>query len=679
MILWIRKKISRKIIAFILLTVIIVFSTLGITLNTKVKGFIQNQIERELLKDAQSISNELNVFFTKNETLVNQMATNEDFIKILREVQDRNLKRDNPIYYRVTDQLKKIKDTDSNLSLVWLGLSNASDLITDMPDYDSSPDYDIKGKGWYKETMANGDTTFTEPYVDAVTGKLVISIVKPIYDGGKEIGVVAIDLLIDDVSKVLESYKIGKEGYSILVTKLGTTVYHPKEEYIMDSNITEFEGGLGIIGREMIKGSSNIDSYKFEGKDKYIAYSPIKSNMWSVGTIIDVEETQEELSSFILINTILFIVFSLVILIILYLLVQISLKPIPKILNAMESFSKGNLKANISVETNDEMGLISKSFNKVKEFVNSMLENIKLSSNEMNEASQILVSATEQSMQALEEMTKAISEIADSATNQASDTQKSVKEMHNFSIDLEKVFDSTIKIYEITEESSGLSKKGSKTLKGLSEKSLENQESVKNIKNIVREMDDSTSEITSIIDMINAISEQTNLLALNASIEAARAGEAGKGFAVVAEEIRKLAEQTSSATDDIRQKILNIQEKSKFAVEYTENSEEIAKKNEVMVVETESIFKDINNNLQELFNITEYTKQLGESLNNYKENLTSLIESISDGVEQTSASMEEMSANSEEQIATIENLTEESRKLKLVSDELKKILVKFDI
>lgn len=679
MILWIRKRISRKIIAFILLTVIIVFSTLGYTLNTKVRGFIEAQIERELLKDSQIISNELDVFFTKNQTLVNQMATNEDFIKILREVQDRNLKRDNPIYYRVTDQLKKIKDTDSNLSLVWLGLSDASDLITNMPEYDSSPDYDIKSRGWYKETMANKETTFTEPYVDQVTGKLVISIVKPIYDGTKELGVVAIDLLIDDVSTVLESYKIGKEGYPILITKLGTTVYHPDKEYIMNSNIKEFDGELANIGKKMIKGENGIDGYKFEGVDKYIAYNPIKSNMWSVGSIIDVEETQEELSNFILINTILFTVFSLVILIVLYLLIKTSLKPIPKILNAMEDFSKGDLKADISVDTDDEMGLISRSFNKVKGFVNSMLENIKLSSNEMNDASQMLVNATEQSMQALEEMTKAIAEIADSATDQASDTQKSVKEMHNFSVDLEKVFDSTVKIYEITEESSNLSDKGSKTLKGLSEKSLENQESVKNIKNIVREMDDSTSEITSIIDMINAISEQTNLLALNASIEAARAGDAGKGFAVVAEEIRKLAEQTSSATDDIRQKILNIQEKSKFAVEYTENSEEIAKKNEVMVVETESIFKDINNNLQELFDITEDTKQLGESLNNYKENLTSLIESISDGVEQTSASMEEMSANSEEQIATIENLMEESKKLKLVSDELKKVLIKFNI
>lgn len=679
MILWIRKKISRKILSFILLTVILVFTTLGLTLNTKVKGFIENQIEGELLKDAKVISNELDTFFVKNETLVNQMATNEDFIKILKEVKNKESKRENEIYYRVTNQLKKIKDTDSNLSLVWLGLSDASDLITDISEYDASPDYDIKGKGWYKETMANAKTTFTEPYIDAVTGKLVISIVKPIYDGGKEIGVVAIDLLIDDVSKVLESYKIGKEGYATLVTKTGTTVYHPNKDLIMNSNITEFPDKLGLVGKEMIKGNSNIDKYKFEGNDKYIAYSPIKSNMWSVGTIIDVSETQEELNSFILINTVLFIIFSLIILIILYLLVQISLKPIPKILNAMEYFSNGDLKAEISVKTNDEMGLISKSFNKVKMFVHSMVENIKLSSDEMNEASQMLVSATEQSRQALEEMTKAIGEIADAATDQASDTQKSVKEMHNFSVDLEKVFDSTVKIYEITEESSTLSNKGSKTLKGLSEKSLENQESVKNIKNIVREMDDSTSEITSIIDMINAISEQTNLLALNASIEAARAGEAGKGFAVVAEEIRKLAEQTSSATDDIRQKILNIQEKSKFAVEYTENSEEIAKKNEVMVVETESIFKDINSNLQDLFSITEDTKQLGESLNNYKENLTSLIESISDGVEQTSASMEEMSANSEEQIATIENLAEESKKLKLVSDQLKKILIKFDI
>jgi methyl-accepting chemotaxis protein len=92
----------------------------------------------------------------------------------------------------------------------------------------------------------------------------------------------------------------------------------------------------------------------------------------------------------------------------------------------------------------------------------------------------------------------------------------------------------------------------------------------KNTGNKISELDSSASEINAVIEMIEEIAEQTKLLALNATIEAARAGEAGKGFAVVAGEVKDLAQQTNSATEDIRTKISSIQSSTGSAVKEIE-------------------------------------------------------------------------------------------------------------
>lgn len=100
----------------------------------------------------------------------------------------------------------------------------------------------------------------------------------------------------------------------------------------------------------------------------------------------------------------------------------------------------------------------------------------------------------------------------------------------------------------------------------LRNQTTESSQTIHGVQTVMEELTSKMKEIESIIFTINSISDQTNLLALNASIEAARAGEHGKGFAVVAEEVRKLAEQSSQATEQVRHTIAAIQGKSRLLV-----------------------------------------------------------------------------------------------------------------
>ncbi|MBY6825472.1 cache domain-containing protein, partial [Clostridium botulinum] len=210
----VQKSIFAKMMLYILTAVFVVFLASGIFLELKIKDIVTKMNYEHLLTEAKAASNQNNEFFKKNEVLVRQMATNQDIIKLMKGVRTRDKVRSHPDYKDVINSLQQINKIDKNLAMVWIGLQDASYLVT-QEQWDSTTDWIMKEKPWYKEALKlkSGEVLYTEPYVDSVTGKMVISVIQVVYDEkGTSLGVVAIDVLLDELPSIMQKYKIGESG-----------------------------------------------------------------------------------------------------------------------------------------------------------------------------------------------------------------------------------------------------------------------------------------------------------------------------------------------------------------------------------------------------------------------------------------------------------------------------------
>jgi methyl-accepting chemotaxis protein len=345
----------------------------------------------------------------------------------------------------------------------------------------------------------------------------------------------------------------------------------------------------------------------------------------------------------------------------------------------VENIGKGNFKTRCEVKSKDEIGQLAVTINNMVEDLSQLMRNVMNISTTVATSSNQLASAAQQTNASTEEVVRAIGEVTEAANDQARGTETGMNKTNELSSNIQMVAEAVNGITEQFKLANNLNENGISTVKILTVKTEESVEASKELGNVIMGVDSSTEKIGAIIGTIGQIAGQTNLLALNASIEAARAGEAGKGFAVVADEIRKLAEQSSLAAEQIRTLIQGIQDQSKNAVDTMKISKEVAKHQADAVIQTEAVFVQISKTIEtinaEIVNIN----NLNKSMVNKNEAITTVMEEIAAASQQTAASTEEISASTEEQLAVVGEISRTADDLNAMAQQLNKEIMKFEI
>ena len=340
------------------------------------------------------------------------------------------------------------------------------------------------------------------------------------------------------------------------------------------------------------------------------------------------------------------------------------------ILDGARHIANGDLRSKIQLDGDDEFAHIAHQFNTMVESMQKMIRKIKTTATDVAGSSEELTANANQSAQVTQSVAQSITEVAEAAEKQVDIVHKSNETIEEFQKGLEEAITNQRHAREQTQATAEKAAEGNAFVQSTVEQMNSIAQTVQQTSEIVSKLGERSKEIGNIVEIISNISGQTNLLALNAAIEAARAGEHGRGFAVVAEEVRKLAEESQNASQQISELIRSIQDETDQAVASMEEGRREAEKGKENVTATGESFSEI---LKMVEDVKKASLVVSDHVLHLRENMGTIINGMTEvdaSAKGIGSESQNVSAATEEQAAGMEEIASSSRSLADMANDL---------
>lgn len=682
------KSIKKQFIVLILALALIPITIVDLSYYFLASDAIKSQVKNNNKVIASSASNDVQQFVQKAYTLADELANNSDIKSLSPEKQHNAL----------ANSINRNKYFDL------LYVQNTTGMQTART---SGKLADRSKRWWFIKISKDGKPFVTKSYYSASTNSTVCSIILPIYDDTKRIAsIFGADLKLNSLQDSVEKSNTQKGSYTYIIDGEGTVIAHPdkvqvsemynyktekKTVIVKDANgkaMTNADGSqktkevnikvpaeLRSSVLNALKGQKGTTEYTdANGKDQMCVYSSISipgnSDKWAVITVQDKAVALQPIKNIQYINIFILAILIIIIIIITVYSIRKLTNPIIGVKELMKKAAQGDLTVFSEYKLKNEIGDLSDSFNSMISNMKKLIYKISETSNTVNTSSTSLVETVGENVKSIEEIANTITNVAENAQNQAVKSENGMSEANKLSNELREMINNVEKVKISTDDAINLNGEGREVIDTLINKSKKNNDIIKTVSLVIDALNEKASSIGKILETISEISEQTNLLALNAAIEAARAGENGKGFAVVAEEVRKLSEDTSSASSKVKGIIEDIQKDVFDANENIKYANEASDDQNIAAENTEEIFKNIklsvDNIVAKIINITNSINDVDAS----REKVLQVLDEVSGMSSDLSSASEEVSAVTEQQSAAMNEMNNFALKLKDMANNL---------
>ncbi|HFT8654510.1 TPA: methyl-accepting chemotaxis protein [Enterobacter cloacae] len=382
-------------------------------------------------------------------------------------------------------------------------------------------DYDPTIRPWYQQVVSQDAPVVTAPYVDAGTGKLVVTFAVPVKENGTLKAVVAGDVAMDSVVANVRGIHPTPASSGLLLNSDGSVIaandpaltLKPFAETITGTDLATLKSGEPVDGT-------------FDGGDKTLVATAVPGTNWMLVVALDNNDATSGMRSLLKASALSLVILALLSGALVHILIARLLKRLSDIRDAMHNIANGtnDLSQRLPESGNDEVAQIAQAFNAFSDKLSVVMiqlrdasASVKNAAQEIAAGNQDLSGRTEQAASSLRETASAVEQITASVTQ----SNESAAEANE----------------QASKASAAASRGGEVVSQAIS---------------TMQSIEVASAKIGDITSVIDGIAFQTNILALNASVEAARAGEQGRGFAVVAGEVRNLASRSAQAAKEIK-------------------------------------------------------------------------------------------------------------------------------